>query len=34
MHILHIALETFPADKENLFNSQKLLELVIIPFIP
>ena len=32
MHILHIALETFPADK--LFNSQKLLELVIISFIP
>ena len=27
-------LETFPANKENLFNSQKLLELVIISFIP
>ena len=34
MHILHTVLFTFPAaDKENLFNNQELLYLVVISFI-
>ena len=34
VNILHTVLYTFPmgADKENLFNSQELLKLVIISF--
>ena len=35
-HILHTVLCIFPSysvDKENLFNSQELLQLVIISFI-
>ena len=35
MHILHTVLYIYKgADKENLFNNQELLSLVIITFIP
>ena len=35
MHILHTALYTFPicAGKENLYNNQEVLQLIIISFI-
>ena len=35
MHILHTVLYTFPicAGKENLYNNQEVLQLIIISFI-